>query len=162
MLARLGYGIGTKTVCRGRHADRGSSSPAGMVREGHDSTVRPKLQTYEFDNGRLYLDQWAADGKPAWGRIGQGRLRALAVFSCFAVPFGFIFVDFGDEEHVFSPVRRTLLNWWRTYTTLDVLDVAKACSVGPPILDHVEPVERPSADAPKEPERKFKQPGGLI
>ena len=48
-----------------------------MVKEGHDSTVRPKVQTYEFDNGRMFLDAWASDGNA----IRRGA-RAGECWSC--------------------------------------------------------------------------------
>lgn len=127
-----------------------------MVQEGHDSTVRPKLQTYEFSNGKLYLDQWASDGKPHFDRATQGRMRALLVFSCVTIGFGCLLRDWGSEENLFSPVRRGLLGWWRTFTALDAADVAKARSVGPPIAN-APPTSAPVAPAPK----KFKDTSGM-
>ena len=51
------------------------SPPGHQVKEGHDSTVRPKTRTWEFDNGRKFLDEWAADGKP--GSIGNLRYNTI-------------------------------------------------------------------------------------
>ena len=105
-----------------------------MVKEGHDSTVRPKVQTYEFNNGRLYMDAWAADGKANLSRTFQGRMRVLNVLLCVGMGTTLIFMDWaGNSEHVFSPVRRVALTWWRNFNRLDVADVAKARSVGEPI-----------------------------
>ena len=107
-----------------------------MVKEGHDSTVRPKLQTYEFDNGKMYLDTWAADGKPALSRTFVGRLRALKIFAAVTLPAAFLLLgDWGDNEHIFSPVQRAAFGWWSRFVEMDEMDVAKARSVavgGPP------------------------------
>ena len=105
-----------------------------MVKEGHDSTVRPKLQTIEFDNHRPFLDSWAADGKPMISRAAMSRLRAANVFLVCTLPLSFmLFVDWGEKEHVFSPVQRAARGWWRTFTEMDVADVAKGLSVGRPV-----------------------------
>ena len=104
-----------------------------MVKEGHDSTVRPKVKTYEFDNGRLYLDVWAADGKAALSKAFMGRMRVLKVLACAAIPAVLIFADWGDSTHVFTPVRRGITAWWQTFVQMDVADVAKGRSVGEPL-----------------------------
>ena len=70
-----------------------------MVKEGNDSTVRPKLQTYEFDGGRPYLDEWASDGKPALSRRFVGRLRALNVLAICTLPVALVlFGSWGEGE----------------------------------------------------------------
>ena len=99
-----------------------------MVKEGHDSTVRPKVLTYEFDKGRMLLDSWAADGKPALSRYFQGWMRVLGVLTVSAATASLVFSDFThtDNDHVFSGIRRSLLAWWSTFIALDEADVAKA------------------------------------
>mmetsp|Transcript_29645 Transcript_29645/g.76627 ORF Transcript_29645/g.76627 Transcript_29645/m.76627 type:complete len:127 (+) Transcript_29645:79-459(+) len=107
-----------------------------MVKEGHDSTVRPKVQTYEFDNGRMYLDVWAADGKATLSKTFMGRMRVLKVLACAAIPAVLVFSDWGEGTHVFTPIRQSLTAWWRTFVQLDVADVAKGQSVGTPLPPH--------------------------
>ena len=70
-----------------------------MVREGHDSTVRPTVQTYEFSGGRAYLDSWSSDGKPnlsrrfiAWSRVGN-----VALCTCMAAVL--IFAEEAVGQH---------------------------------------------------------------
>ncbi len=104
-----------------------------MVKEGHDSTVRPKVQTYEFDNGRMYLDVWAADGKAQLSKTFLGRLRVLKVLACVTIPAVLIFSDWGEGTHCFTQVRDGLLSWWRTFSQMDEADVAKGRSVGAPL-----------------------------
>ena len=101
-----------------------------MVKEGHDSTHRPTLKTYSFDNGRPFLDQWKADGKPMWSRRVLGRFNALAVLASAAAAPMLLFSDWGEEETVISPVQRGVRDWWQTFVALDKGDVAKARSVG--------------------------------
>lgn len=101
-----------------------------MVKEGHDSTVRPKVQTYEFDNGRLFLDSWASDGKPSFSRRFLGSMRVLNVILCVGMGAVLVSGDYGDQEHVFTPVQRGFRNWWQTFIEMDVHDVRKAQSVG--------------------------------
>ena len=90
-----------------------SSERSRMVKEGHDSTVRPKVQTYEFDNGRLFLDSWASDGKPSFSRRFLGSMRVLNVILCVGMGAVLISGDYGDQEHVFTPVQRGFRNWWQ-------------------------------------------------
>ena len=106
---------------------------AKMVKEGHDSTIRPKVQTYEFDNGRMYLDVWAADGKAQLSKTFLGRLRVLKVLACATITTVLIFSDWGEGTHCFTPVRDGLTSWWRTFSQMDVADVAKGRSVGGPL-----------------------------
>ena len=101
-----------------------------MVKEGHDSTIRPKTTTYEFDNGRLYQDVWAADGKHQLSKSFLGRLRVAKVLACAAIPAVLIFADWGEGSHCFDYVRDGLSGWWSTFTAMDVADVAKGRSVG--------------------------------
>ena len=104
-----------------------------MVKEGHDSTVRPKVQTYEFDNGRMFLDAWASDGKANLSKPFLGRMRVLQVLACTSISLVLVLSDWGGGEHVFSPLRRGLLAWWDRFREMDTADVAKARSVGAPI-----------------------------
>ena len=105
-----------------------------MVKEGIDSTVRPKVQTYELDGGRLLLDSWAADGKPALSRKFVGLVRVGGVFALTGCSAVLLLSDWSGvtkgQEHVFSELQRSLHTWWRAYTEMDVADVAKARSVG--------------------------------
>ena len=65
-----------------------------MVKEGHDSTVRPKVQT-EFDNGKMFMDAWAADGKamfsPSLGLVTVANFRLHRYCSAF-------FMDHGNDD----------------------------------------------------------------
>ena len=100
-------------------------------REGQDSTIYPKLKTWEFDQGRPYLDEWASDGKPYFSRKLQTRIRVLKVVLPFvALPFAVLGVDYGPGETVFSPIQRAFHSWWSTFTALDHADIQKAHSVG--------------------------------
>jgi len=45
------------------------------------------------------------------------------------LPITVFCVDWGEEEHIFSGIRRPVHAWWQRYTELDVADVAKANSV---------------------------------
>ena len=98
--------------------------------EGQDSTVRPKLKTWEFDQGRRYLDEWNAEGKPYLSKSIQSRIRfAKAILPFIVVPVGLFLVDFGPEETVVSPIQRAMHSWWGTFVALDTADVVKAKSV---------------------------------
>jgi hypothetical protein len=106
---------------------------SGMVKEGHDSTIRPKVKSYEFDNGRLFLDAWHADGKEMLSKRFTGWARVASVLSCaFLVPV-LVFSDYGEREHVFSPLQRSVRGWWTQFFKMDVADVAKGESVGAPV-----------------------------
>jgi hypothetical protein len=104
-----------------------------MVKEGHDSTVRPKVQTYEFDGGRLLLDSWAADGKPNLSRNFQGWLRVFGVLSLTGAGTVLLLTDWSgvskQHDHVFSDLQRGVRAWWSTFMEMDEADVAKARSV---------------------------------
>ena len=106
-----------------------------MVLEGHDSTVRPKVKTYEFDGGRMYLDSWAADGKPVLSKRFLGLSRAGGVVAATGTLFMLVLSDWndvaGDKEHVFTPVQRGVRTWWSRFTEMDEFDVIKARSVKP-------------------------------
>ena len=101
-----------------------------MVKEGNDSTVRPKVQNYEFDNGRLYLDAWHADGKAMLSKRFTGWARVATVLSCAFIAPLLVFSDWGEHEHVFTPVQRSVRAWWDQFIQMDVADVAKGESVG--------------------------------
>lgn len=104
-----------------------------MVREGHDSTVRPKVQTFEFDGGRMFLDAWASDGKPALTRNFQGWLRVLGVVTMTSFGIVLVLADWDKathhQDHVFSSLQRGIRGWWATFIQMDEADVAKARSV---------------------------------
>eukprot|EP00967_Tisochrysis_lutea_P133538 scaffold234564_cov30-Tisochrysis_lutea.AAC.1 len=121
---------------RRRFAQRALAAPAlgggergDMVKEGHDSTVRPKLQTWEFDNGRAYLDQWAADGKPMWSRRTLGRFRAISVLVTAGITPLILLSDWGEKETILTPFQRIYWKWWTTFIAMDEGDVVKARSV---------------------------------
>ena len=98
-------------------------------REGQDTTLYPKLKTWEFDQGKPFLDEWSSDGKPYFSRKIQTRIRvAKAVLPFVLIPLVLGFDD--GSETVFSPMQRTFYSWWTTFTALDHADVQKAQSVG--------------------------------
>ena len=124
----------THLAPQAKHAVAGAllrSSPLGssMVKEGHDSTVRPKIQTFEYDNGRLFLDAWAADGKPNFSRKFIGWSRVANVLGCAAACGVICMSDWGPGETCFSPVQRVTRSWWASFSEMDVEDVKKARSV---------------------------------
>ena len=104
-----------------------------MVKEGFDSTVRPKVQTYEIDNGKLFLDAWAADGKPMLSKNFTGVMRVFGVISMTAAGVALVFSDWSSvsqgEDHVFTALQRGARSWWATFIQMDEADVAKARSV---------------------------------
>jgi len=100
-----------------------------MVLEGHDGTNRPILKTYEFDKGRVFLDQWDADGKPMWSRKILNRYNAVGVVVGFCLIPAIFMSDFGEKETVVSPFQRSFFRWYTTFMAMDVGDVAKARSV---------------------------------
>ena len=104
-----------------------------MVKEGHDSTYRPKVQTFEFDNGKLYLDAWASDGKSNFSRRFIGWSRVAHVFAVTGMAVTLFFSDYGHEEHIFADARRMTMRWWAHFVELDVHDVKKAKSVDGPL-----------------------------
>ena len=104
-----------------------------MVKEGHDSTIRPKVQTFEFDNGKVFLDAWAADGKANLSRRFIGWSRVAHVFAVTGMTAVLFFSDWGPNEHIFSDARRMVGQWWTKFVELDVHDVAKARSVDGPV-----------------------------
>ena len=105
-----------------------------QVKEGGDSTVFPKLRTFEFDRGKLFEDVWTADGKPYLSQRVLSRVRACKVFLAISLPvWGFLTferLDSPGEDHVFTLLRQPLLQWWSDFTAFDKHDLAKACSVG--------------------------------
>ena len=115
-----------------------------QVKEGHDSTVRPKVETWEFDNGRRYLDAWAADGKPYFSRSIQSRIRVAKVASMIVLPMWCVLcMDTGQDpdNHVFSVPRNAFWNWYMRFVEFDKFDMRKARSVGGPLPEV--PVPRP-------------------
>ena len=112
---------------------RASSDDVAMVKEGFDSTVRPKVQTYEIDNGKLFLDAWAADGKPMLSKNFTGVMRVFGVISMTAAGVALVFSDWSSvsqgEDHVFTALQRGARSWWATFIQMDEADVAKARSV---------------------------------
>ena len=112
-------------------ARRGPECGAGaQVKEGHDSTVRPKLNTWEFDTrGRRFLDEWKADGKPMLNTKVLGRVRFTKMFFALMLPVWVVAVDWGQQEHVMSEVQRRYWGWWGSFARLDDVDVAKALTV---------------------------------
>ena len=133
-----------------------------MVKEGFDSTVRPKIQTYEFNEGKLYLDQWASDGKPHFSRAWLGRGQAALILLTATTSLGCLMYPWEGEsgkEHVFTPVRRGLAAWWEKFTALDVVDIAKAQSVGDPIVDAR--IAEPQPAAPAAVPKKFRDSAGM-
>ena len=109
-------------------------SGCDMVKEGVDSTVRPKVTTYEFDNGRIFMDVWAADGKPVATKRAKAISRVVGVITLTAA-CGLVMSDWTantmGKDHVFTPVQRFVRNWWRRFIRMDDFDGAKAMSVAP-------------------------------
>ena len=104
-----------------------------MVKEGHDSTVRPRLQTWEFDpdSGRKYLDVWEAEGKPNFSRLFLSRIRVAKVLSVLLIPPLVIFsYDDVGKETAITPIQRGFSSWWSAFTALDEADVRKARALG--------------------------------
>ena len=105
-----------------------------MVKEGHDSTVRPRLQTWEFDpdSGRKYLDVWEAEGKPNFSRLFLSRIRVAKVLSVLLIPPLVIFsYDDAGKDTAITPIQRGFSSWWSAFTALDEADVRKARALGP-------------------------------
>lgn len=103
------------------------------MKEGHDSTVRPTLKTWQFDqHGRKYLDEWAADGKPQLGHKVLGRVRFAKMFFALTIPVVFLAIDYGTQEHAATALQRRLRAWWCKVVQLDDADVAKARTVSFP------------------------------
>jgi len=92
-----------------------------------DSTKRPKLQDWSFDQGKAFVDQWAAEGKPNLSNAMLRRVRVMKVLA-FAVagPLCVLNGEYGVEEHVLSPVQRTVFSWFAAYTALDTADYRQA------------------------------------
>ena len=101
-----------------------------QVREGHDSTVRPKMLVFEFDGGRKYIDEWAADGKPSLTRAQMRRVQSWKILAAVIVPPILLMIDYGHGETVTSPFQRRFQRWWYRFCALDSCDVAKAYSGG--------------------------------
>ena len=94
--------------------------------EGQDSTIRPKVQTYHFDNGKLFMDAWSADGKANFSRKFIGWSRVGHVVACTGAAAIFFFCNEYDEDNCFRYARTSFETWWATFTELDVADVQKA------------------------------------
>ena len=110
------------------------AAAVAMVKEGHDSTVRPRLQTWEFDpdSGRKYLDVWEAEGKPNFSRLFLSRIRVAKVLSVLLIPPLVIFsYDDVGKETAITPIQRGFSSWWSAFTALDEADVRKARALGP-------------------------------
>ena len=133
----------TATWCAA-HATRGARAPPlrarlshvcatlpRQVKEGHDSTVRPKTHVYEFDNGRQFMDQWAADGKPALTRVHLRRVQFWKVLLAGILPPVLLLMDYGKGETFVSPAQRAFYSWWCAFTAIDAADAAKARAVMP-------------------------------
>ena len=123
------------------------SPPGHQVKEGHDSTVRPKTRTWEFDNGRKFLDEWAADGKPALSKVHLQRVQMFKVLVAgLLLPPMILLIDSGGSggETCFSPLQRQFQSWWSAFRAIDAADVAKARAVMPAKDDAV-------TDAPRTP-----------
>ena len=101
-----------------------------MVKEGHDSTVRPKISTFEFNDGRIYLDAWHSDGKSSLSKTFLGRLRVAKVLLCTLMPAAMLFGSDWGDDHVFTAPCNAVSAWWRTYVRMDIADVSKGQSVG--------------------------------
>ena len=97
-----------------------------MVLEGQDSTIRPKVQTFHFDNGKLFMDAWAADGKANFSRRFIGWSRVGNVLACTGAAALFFFCNEYEEDNCFAYARTSVETWWSTFTQLDVADVQKA------------------------------------
>jgi hypothetical protein len=104
--------------------------PDWQVKEGHDSTVRPKMLVFEFDGGRKYIDEWAADGKPSLTRAQMRRVQSWKILAAVVVPPVLLLIDYGSGETMMSPLQRRFQGWWRHFCALDSADVAKAYSGG--------------------------------
>ena len=117
------------------------SSSCWQVKEGHDSTVRPKMLVFEFDGGRKYIDEWAADGKPSLTRAQMRRVQSWKILCAVLVPPILLLVDYGQGETFATPFQRRFWHWWHTFCALDSVDVAKAYAGGwrPPPVDTVKP-----------------------
>tara|TARA_B110001452_G_scaffold43613_1_gene33420 strand:+ start:1344 stop:1664 length:321 start_codon:yes stop_codon:yes gene_type:complete len=102
-----------------------------MVKEGHDSTVRPKTRIWEFDQGRKFLDEWAADGKPGVSRIQMQRVQMLKVYAACLLPPFLLLLDYSAGETMMSPIKRSFYSWWCKFSAIDVADAAKARAVMP-------------------------------
>ena len=101
-----------------------------QVKEGHDSTVRPKMLVFEFDGGRKYIDEWAADGKPSLTRAQMRRVQSWKILAAVIVPPILLMIDYGHGETFTSPFQRRFGRWWHHFCALDSVDVAKAYSGG--------------------------------
>ena len=116
--------------------------PPGMVKEGHDSTVRPKLETYVYCQQRKewLFDRWAGDGKAGFGR---GALRKLEVLKVLGTP---------NEES--WPTMADLPEYKSDFPHYDPVPLAsiapKLCADGLDLLTQMlryEPAQRVSAKA---------------
>ena len=92
--------------------------------------MRPKMLVFEFDGGRKYIDEWAADGKPSLTRAQMRRVQSWKILAAVIVPPILLMIDYGHGETVTSPFQRRFQRWWYRFCALDSCDVAKAYSGG--------------------------------
>eukprot|EP00327_Prymnesium_parvum_P000542 CAMPEP_0182827992 /NCGR_PEP_ID=MMETSP0006_2-20121128/17229_1 /TAXON_ID=97485 /ORGANISM="Prymnesium parvum, Strain Texoma1" /LENGTH=156 /DNA_ID=CAMNT_0024955313 /DNA_START=112 /DNA_END=581 /DNA_ORIENTATION=- len=131
-----------------------------QVKEGHDSTVKPKIEVWEFHDGRRYLDAWAADSKPYFSRTFVSRVRAAQVAFCafLVLPWGLLSMEIDgvtEREHVLTPLRNFFWSWYGNYMKMDHYDLKKARSVGQ--LLPQSPVPRPERQVMEYTEKIWEQ-----
>ena len=119
-----------RPACTHHNPPSAAAPRARQVKEGHDSTVRPKMLVFEFDGGRKYLDEWAADGKPGLTRAQMRRVQSWKIFFGVVVPPILLLIDYGEGETFATPFKRRVESWWRGFCALDSADVAKAYAGG--------------------------------
>ena len=88
------------------------------------------MLVFEFDGGRKYIDEWAADGKPSLTRAQMRRVQSWKILAAVVVPPILLLIDYGCGETIMSPLQRRFQGWWRHFCALDSADVAKAYSGG--------------------------------
>ena len=88
------------------------------------------MLVFEFDGGRKYIDEWAADGKPSLTRAQMRRVQSWKILAAVVVPPILLLIDYGSGETIMSPFQRRFQGWWRHFCALDSADVAKAYSGG--------------------------------
>ena len=119
-----------KPCCPPRLSESREHAATTMVKEGADSTIRPKVTTYEFDRGKLFLDAWAADGKPMPSQHRLAVYRVLGVVTLTSAAIALVLTDWGQltngREHCFTPVQKFAFAWWNRFIEMDEADVAKA------------------------------------
>lgn len=96
------------------------------------------MLVFEFDGGRKYVDEWAADGKPGLTRAQMRRVQSWKILSVVVVPPILLMIDYGQGETFASPFQRRFQHWWHRFCAFDSADVAKAYAGGwrpPPFVD---------------------------